>query len=442
MKTGLPDIITFNAYWPERVQLENAGMVLSLEALSKEHAPDLYVPQSMVEWFRNQKDNNWYAYANYYYGNDNVAENNGFFEAHNANFARKDILERLSMTLDDMRTKEGFLSALRAVRDQKVQYNGIDMIPYIGLFQDRVDRYVALQMGASEEDAQGNFQSIYTTPQYEEAILMFNQMYNEGLLTDESFTAKKDDIGKRVASGQLFAATTWTNVSSYRGPLYHADNAAQMLYAGVIQGENAQQVAIPAHNDGGWTGTLITKNTKHPDRAIQLFSWLSQKEMQLEGIWGPNYVVNAEGKIDTNPEIRALSQDNPAEYAAKYSQPDWLRDWTLYQGKAVPEPAPWDDGRTSDDKIIIYDDKPFSAINPEGGTELASIQAKIEQYKLTELVNVIKAKTREASREALKNMLEEMNKLGLGELTEYQNTRFQENKTKLGLTFANPLNAK
>ncbi|MEG1687219.1 MAG: hypothetical protein RR276_04990, partial [Angelakisella sp.] len=82
---------------------------------------------------------------------------------------------------------------------------------------DRADEQMAEQFGASMETKEGKYQSIYRAPEYLEGLQFFNQLYREGLMTDESFTAKKDQVEQKVASGQLFATTRWTNVSSVRG---------------------------------------------------------------------------------------------------------------------------------------------------------------------------------------------------------------------------------
>ena len=42
-------------------------------------------------------------------------------------------------------------------------YYGQTVVPYMVLFSDIADIQIAQQLGASEEDAQGNFQSLYTS---------------------------------------------------------------------------------------------------------------------------------------------------------------------------------------------------------------------------------------------------------------------------------------
>ena len=109
IKTGkLPDIITLDANSTQRKLLEDNKMVQPLGPLMEEYAPDLLVPQSMIDWYT-AKDGNWYSIASYYYGDDNIADNQGYYETHNQNYVREDILSQIDMTIDDLQTKEGVL---------------------------------------------------------------------------------------------------------------------------------------------------------------------------------------------------------------------------------------------------------------------------------------------------------------------------------------------
>ena len=445
IQTGkLPDIITLDANSTQRKLLEDQGMVQPLNTLRDQYAPDLVVPQSMIDWYT-AKDGNWYSIASYYYGNDNIKEHNGFFETHNQNYVRDDILKQIGMTYDDLRTKEGFLNALRAVKEQNIQYNGQPVVPYMVLFADKADIQVAQQLGAAQEDKDGNFQSFYTTPQYREAMLLFNQMYREGLLTDASFTVDKSQLEQEVAAGRVFASTAKTNVSNARNSLYAADNNAKMLYAGQFTGDTNDKIMVPANNNMGWTATLINKNAKNADRIIRMFAYLNTKEAVLDNEWGTDaWTLDDNGCIVRDPEVMALSESNPTEYAAKYAgDMGWTSDYTYVQGTAPQNGGVWTEDvylQTHDDRIVIYDDKSFADVAPEAGSDEAAIMARVNEYKQQALGRIITAPSAEKCEAELDAALAEMDKLGLGQLIQYQNELFQQNKQKLGLTFAYPGN--
>ncbi|QTH43151.1 hypothetical protein J4772_01355 [Cohnella sp. LGH] len=440
---SLPDVVTFDANTSQRTLLENSGKLLPMNKLINDYAPDFVVPKSMIDWYT-APDGNWYAFTNFYYGDDNVAANKGFYETHNQNFARKDILDQIGMKADDMRTKEGFIKALRTVKEQGVTYAGQKMLPYAVLMNDKADEQMALQFGASMETKDGKYQSIYRAPEYLEALEFYNQLYNEGLLTDESFTMKKDQMEQKVASGELFATTRWTNVSISRGTLYGTDPNAQFLYAGLMRGDNHDRVAVLGQNNAGWAATMITKNAKQPDRIIQLLSFMSQNEFTLNHEWGIGAYQLADGHVVQDEAMAKIKQEQPAEWAAKYvSDLSWMMDYSVIQG-TFPEPKTVFDldtvARTRDAQVEIYDDKPFAATAPIGGSEEAAIQSRVQEYVKQALGRIVTAGSTEECEKQYNAMMTELDNLGLQKLETYQDTKFQENKQKLGLTFAHPFN--
>lgn len=440
---SLPDVVTFDANTSQRTLLENSGKLLPLNKLVQDYAPDFVVPKSMIDWYT-APDGNWYAYTNFYYGDDNVAANKGFYETHNQNFARKDILDQIGMKADDMRTKEGFIKALRAVKEKGITYAGQKVIPYAALMNEKADEQMALQFGASMETKEGKYQSIYRTPEYLEALKFFNQLYNEGLLTDESFTMKKDQIEQKVASGELFATTRWTNVSVARGTLLGTDPNAQMLYAGLMKGDNHDRVAVLGQNNAGWAATMITNKAAHPDRIIQLLAFMSQNEFTLNHEWGVGAYKMEDGHVLQDEAMLRIKQEQPAEWAAKYgSDISWMMDYSVVQG-TFPKPKTVFDfdtvARTRDDKVEIYDDKAFAATAPIGGSEEAAIQSRVQEYVKQAIGRVVTADSPEECEKQYNAMMTELDNLGLQKLETYQDTKFQENKKKLGLTFAHPFN--
>lgn len=440
----LPDVFTLDANSTQRKLLESNGMAQPLDTLKEQYAPDLVVPQSMIDWYT-ADDGHWYSIASFYYGEDNVEYNNGYFETHVQNYVRDDILKEIGMTYDDLRTKEGFLNALRAVKEKNIQYNGQTVVPYMLLFTELGAEHVAYQLGASEEDADGNYQSIYTTPQFREAMLLFNQMYHEGLLTDASFTMDLTQLQQEVAAGRVFATTTKTNASIPRDSLYAADNNAKMLYAGQFTGDTNDQVMVPAKTNMGWTATLINKNAAHPDRIIRMFAYLNTKEAALDNEYGVGgWTLGEDGLVIRDPEIAALRESNPTEFTAKYAgDMGWTSDYTIIQGTLSLDDSVWAQdvyNQTHDDNIIIYDDKCFGDVAPEAGSDEAAIQARIKEYRTQALGRIITAPTPEQCEAELDAALAEMESLGLSKLVAYQNELFQKNKAKLGLEFAFPGN--
>lgn len=446
IQTGkLPDVITLEASSTQRKLLEDQGLVQPLGKLRDEYAPDFAVPQSMIDWYT-APDGNWYSVASFYYGDDNIKDNKGYYETHNQNFVREDLLNEIGMTKDDLRTKEGFLNALRAVKEKNLQYNGQQVVPYMGLFTDsRGDFFMAQQLGASLEDKNGNFQSYYTTPEYREAMLMLNQMYREGLMTDESLTVNQDQLEKALAAGRVFATTGRSWATNARSSLHLADNNARIAYAGQFTGDTNKEVLVPAVASGGWTATMINKDAEDPDRIIRLFAYLSSKEAVMDNLWGTDcWTMDADGIVTQNADIIELEQSDPVAAAKFKGDFPWIGDHTLVQGstgRAEGTPFADDDYLMShDDRITVYDGKCFANVVPDAGSEESTIETRVEEYMKQAIGRIITASSAEECEAELDSALTEIEQLGLSKLVEYQNTQFQQNKQRLGLKFAFPGN--
>jgi len=441
MTNDLPDIVTFDAIATQRTQLENSGMVYDLEELANKYAPDLNIPQSQKDWYRN-KDGKWYSAISYFYASERVNDEfGGFFVTHNNNYVRVDLLEKLGLTMDDLKTKDGLFNALKAVKDQKLQYNGLDVIPITGVYA----LHMAQQLGMQLEDENGNLLSAYHQPEYLEALLFYNKMYREGLITSDEFTQDITMRDQKVASGQVFFAQGWITVKQPRQALFSADSNAKMLYAGhLIGGDNGKTPYLESVNSQGWTTTMITKNAKHPERIITLFAYLTQESVTLDEEYGYGCYDIVDGKVVRKPEaIEEYNKDYNAAYNKYNMNLQFMVDYTINQKyenvDAVTSEMERDRIAMERDKSFnIYDNKCFSDVKPEAGTDLAGIDAQVTDYWRSAEPKMIMASSAEECERLYREALDQIEALGYSQLMEYQNQRFQENKAKLGIKFAWP----
>ncbi len=440
----LPDIISVHSEAAQIALLEDNYMVLSLENLAEMYAPDFIYPESQTEWNAGS-DGEWYRYADFYQAYDNIAEGM-ILPTHNQNSARKDILEDIGMTYDDLKTKDGFLAALRAVKEAAPEYNGKVVTPWLGV-ADGADIFFAEQFGASSETPEGKYQSIFRAEEYLESILFLNTMYREGLTTDECLTMKDEQVEEEVAAGHVFATTKKGIRERSREALYANDNEAQMLYAGVMGTEEGVTPSIMSGTTGGYAMTLINKNAINPMRCIQLFAYLSQPETGLDDFYGVGAYEVIDGKVHVTEEALAMQAENMEEFKATYKGNfPWVYDHTAVVGNTT---AYTDTVFGRDDEIsathndfTVYDGKAFHKVIPPTGTAEASTYVKIMEFKEQALGRMVTAASEEACIAEYNSMIEQLDALGLAELETYQDGLFQENKEKLGLEFANPSNIK
>lgn len=445
IQTGnMPDVITTYSSSSQRKMLEENNMLYPMNELVEKYAPDMFYPETEKEWYT-ASDGNWYALNSYYYGEDNVKDNNGFYETMNQNFVRKDICDQIGVDYNDLRTKEKFLDALRKVKEQKVTYQGLEVIPYMVTQARHAVQQLAEQFGAVQEDAEGNYVPVYRTKEYVEALQFLNTLYQEGLLTDLSMTSNQQAVREKIAAGQVFATTEWTNVST-RDTLTAADPNALMLYAGAMSGDGGATPMLSAGTNAGWSATFVNKTCNRPDRVAQFLSFLRSEEAIYNGMYGVGGWELVDGRIVRDPEYVSFEISQPSEYEAKYEGNMWIVDYTFIQGTFPLDDSEYGkdiDKRTHDDQIIIFDDKCFSEVSPQGGTDLAATSSKVGSAldkAYTDIVTTCKSPEEVAAKH--EESLKQLDTLGVADLEAYQNEQFQANKKRLGLEFAHPANQK
>lgn len=440
----LPDIITFDVVASQRVQMEDAGMVRNLDGLVTKYAPNINIPQSEKNWYRN-KNGHWYSAISYFYAPEHCnKEFGGFLMTHNSNWVRKDLLSQTGYTLDDLKTKEGFFKVLKAVKDKKLQYKGFDVIPITGVYTPgQGTLFMAQQFGMQLENKSGDLLTSYKQPEYLEAIEYYNRMYRNGFFGSDEFTNDVNVRDQNVASGRVFAAQGWITVKSPRQSLYSSDPSALIEYAGIINGgDSGKPPYVSSINSGGWTTTMISSKSKHADRIITLFDYLSQDRTILDEEFGIGCYDITNGMVVRKPEKEKEYADNYRVAYNKYNMNlGYLVDYTInqkYENLNIDNALEKERIKFERSGVNIYDDKCFSDVEPIAGTDEAALAAQIKSYWDSVEPTMIMAPSKDECDAIYHTALSKIDNMGMKKLEAYRNKRFQENKKKLGLKYAWP----
>lgn len=442
---SLPDIVTCRVRSAERLNMENNGLLAPLNELRDQYAPDFKPVPSMEEWYKN-KDGNWYVFASYYFDLDNVKERNGILPSHIMNFARFDIMNQLGITAEDMQTKDGFVDALKKVKEANLDYNGTPIIPFMGNDVDAL----AEQFGLDREDENGDYLEPIKQKEYLEALLFLNRLYREGLMTEEVFTSDRNLVDQIVSSGQLFAGMPAYYVGK-RGALWTIDKEALMGGIGLLKGDEGKtDYTLTPLPTGGWTATAISNNCKHKDRAIQLFSYMSQPDASLSfngGAGWQGYEIKDHKMVIKDERKEELKKD-PDGFALKYQGTgmDFFADQVY--SSSYPS-TDTDEFKEDTDKYYrewqenhLFDDKIFSDVQPDPGTDMAILAKKIEDYYAPVKSQIILASSEEEAIQLYEQAIAEMDAIGFEELIKFKNEKFHQNKERFGLKYAWPKNQK
>lgn len=448
----LPDILVMPA-WNTRSQrslLESNDKVWDLNELIQKYAPNFNPPKSMVNWYKNP-NGKWYAMVNYFAAPENMKEGN-YNSSHIINYARKDLMNQLGLKPTDFETQDGYVNALKKVKDANLTYNGLKVATW---YSGPSDIYGAAldfaeQFGRAFEDKQGNLVDERMNPKLLEAILFLNRLYREGVLPNDQFTLKSDQISNKIKTGSLFSFTRTGNNGSNMQALFAADNKAEFIPLKPIKGSDGAPTHLMSTSSTGWTVSLINKSAKHPERIIRFFDYLySNEEVQLNIVYGPKdkgwTMVNGHVK-KTDEFLAEFAKDANAANLKYGTNPkfDWMLDYLVIQRH---EPLPTNsmdqshlDYQLNVMKSITFNGTAFSDLNPDAGTDEAAIFQKADLYYRDQVVKMILAKSADEAKKLYDDTVNKMNEMGWSKVYKAMNKKFQENKAKLGLKYAWPGN--
>lgn len=434
----LPDIITVANQAPQRKMLEKSGMLAPLDELIKEYAPSYDIPQSMQDWFRNE-DGHFYGYVNFFSPGEKMQEGDAF-STHTAMYARTDIMEQLGIKQEDFSTKEGTIAALKKVKEANLEYNGFKVIPAYFTQSD-----IAQFFGAGKvEDEDGNL--IKRSEATLEAIKFLNELHREGLLPEDSVTLTENQITEKVSAGAVFAFTGHRVMTGSRA-LTESDPNALLTHIGPIKGDNfSGDWHILPNSLSGWTMTSINANSKHKEKLIKAFEFLSTDEMSINAKYGPKGVTwefDKDGNVQYLTEVKKEVDEDFAKAQLKYGMNtfEWFMTW-LPIARTMPEPtSPYEkyvkEGATYFDQFS-YNALAYEATRISGGTAESSIKVKVDDFTGKAVAEMILAKSEAEVDKRYEKMIKDQEKLGFDKLYEYQNKEFKKAKERLGIKYIWP----
>jgi putative aldouronate transport system substrate-binding protein len=442
---SLPDIITYDAISSQRLSMEDNGMLYPLDDLMTQYGVTIQAPQGMKDWYRNEKDGKWYAWVSFFYDKDDTKARGGSLVTHNFNFAREDIMQQYGIDEKSLGTKDGFIAALEKVKSSGVTYKSQKVIPWFGSGVDQL----AEQFGRDREDKNGNLLNSQRQPEYLEALLFLNEIYRRGLTTDEIFTSGGDPARVRqlVGTGQVFASVGLAFVQTGQRDLLNGDDVL-LKSIGYMKGSAGKEPVLTPSSTAGWTGTMVSRKAKNPQRVAELLAFLTRPELSRAESYGGLYgydIVNGEAVM--KPERIAERAADPAAYENKYLSAflSFITDF-IYVQQIEP--------KTTTNRVDIafnffyrgdysdryYDDKIFSDVNPEGGSDLAGTAAQVSEYWEQQFPRIVMAGSAQEANTLYQGAIAQMDRMGMAQLDAYKNQRFQINKKRMGVQFAWPRN--
>lgn len=343
----LPDLVTLGWWEPQLNEIISGGMAYALNQLADQYVPYFWdvAREELLSWYT-ASDGNVYCYPNSAYspgdyeGEIPIASNQTFL-------VRKDIYEALGCP--DMTTPEGFAGAVREAARRFPTVDGQPLIP-IGAHEftergcDSFDKFLQNFLAIPYE-MDGQAYDRNTDPEYKRWLLMFRQLGEEGLLSNDIFIDKRAQMEEKIADGRYFCMLYQRTDMAEQQRVLAAKNPDH-VYIAVDGPRNAagDPHTLPGSGINGWTVTLISKNCADPEGAIRLMSFLMSEEGQkliMLGIEGEHYTME-NGRAVLTPETRKLMTEDYPAYVRQIGANDsyWMLQDNLMQVQWKPLDEP------------------------------------------------------------------------------------------------------
>lgn len=432
----LPDMITIG-WWENQVdEMIDGGMVYALNELADKYDPYFWevADPEVVSWYT-REDGNIYCYPNSsfspsdYEKYDNIPSNQTFL-------VRRDIYEALGRP--DMTTPEGFMDAVKRAAEQFPEVDGYPLIP-IGAHEFNSAGCVSFDQDlqnflAVPYEKDGKYYDRYTDPEYISWLKVFRKLGTEGYLKEDIFIDQRTQMAEKLTRGQYFCMLYQrTDIADYHTELYA--RYPERVYIAVDGPRNSlgDPPMLPGVGINGWTVTLISKNCKNPDRAIQLISYLMSEEGQkliYLGIEGVTYDMK-DGHPVVKEEIRELLNSDRKTYNAIYGADD---TYWMFQDNAVQlkwrQPLSMPNGQL-EEWTYPYSYYPQYEISFQRNTKAGDADVNIKKLWSRTLPKLLLAPTEEEFDQIMAEFVKEREKMGFALVMEESTRQMQETKEKL-----------
>ncbi|QUI24637.1 extracellular solute-binding protein [Vallitalea pronyensis] len=438
----LPDIVTLGWWEPQVNTMIEGGLVHALDTLAEAYDPYFFkvADPAKLGWYA-KEDGHTYGYPNASYTPSDYEKYDTIYS--NETFlVRKDMYEAIGSP--DMSTPEGFLQALRDVKEMFPVINNQPIIPF-GLqeFTDignaSIDKMLPNFLAIPKEKDGKVYEKHDRAfdPDMVTWLKTFRQAYSEGLLMDDVFIDKRIQMEEKIAQGRYFCM------------LYQGQDALAPIKSLYDENPEQQYIAIhgPKNSKGddptlgatgvaGWTLTFISKNCKNPERAIQFMSYLMSEEGQHDTYLGaPSNYHTVDGKDTFKPEVLELMNTDRAAFDQQYGGENtfWMfMDLAIQSQWNPPLTEPIKQFKEWTSPYVTWMGQ-FDDIYPPSDSDIGADYLKIDNKWGQVLPQLLMAKSDDELDKQLEAFLSYRDENNFKEIVTYQQEKVDTNKEKLGI---------
>ncbi|PWW38690.1 MULTISPECIES: extracellular solute-binding protein [Paenibacillus] len=434
---SLPDLITIGSWESAVNKLRESNLIYPLEELAKQYDPYFYkvAGDGALQWYR-QEDGHTYVIPNDAYSPEQMRAT-GLTGANQTFLVRKDLYE--SMGKPDLSTPKGFLNALQLLKNQYPVYKGQLISPFWAQGNASYGMTEYLQnLLAIPHEQNGKVYDRMTDPNYIQWLKTFRTAYEQGLINVDFLVDSSAQVQEKTNYAQYFMMIReWTDIADLNSKLAVRTNQSSYYIAvdGPRNSRGESAKLFPGSMDG-WMVTMISKSTKHPERAIRFLTYLASEEGQRDVFLGKEgetwAMVN--GKPQLKAEMVQLLDTDRERLEKEYGIMDtyWMLRNPAFVNQWRPEKAPF--VKQMEDfanKQADMDSGIYKGIDPVGDSDIALSWSRISQNWEEVLPELITAKDEAAFDKIFENFLARRVNYGFNQVMEYRQTELEARKAKM-----------
>ncbi|WP_418969631.1 extracellular solute-binding protein [Alloscardovia omnicolens] len=430
----MPDIITtFDVN--SKIARTASQWALPLEQLGDKYDPYFKktVRKETMDWYR-MKDGNVYGYPSY--ANTKEDYESGMIPPRQAFVIRQDVLNAIGS--QDFTTPDGFRQGMQAIKDKFPDLVPFGFENYNNGSNGGLDVVMQDLLGVPILTSDKKFNNRNTDSEYVKWLETLRQVHQDGNISDDSFSDDSDTYKEKVASGK-YATMILASSVGQSTPLqaFKANNpGAEYVAVDAIRSTDGRKPTLSQGGMSGWSISYISKKTKNPAKAIQLFEYLLSDYGQMLtnfGIEGDTYVKNDDGTISWSDKAQKLRLEDPDKFVKDYRCGEFVlfgHDRYKALNKDTFVEALWQMQHWGQEYLTPQFE--IENTDPDTGTREARSLSAVKTNWGTTLVSLIRAN----SQKEFDNLLTEYQNFeksnGIDAINKLRNEKIAENMKKLG----------
>ncbi|GMK40929.1 ABC transporter substrate-binding protein [Paenibacillus sp. CCS19] len=447
----LPDILTLTDGVLMK-KLIQADKVWNLEEFLQKYNPSSPLlanfPQDMKKALI-ERDGGWYAYPSHidtpdarklYPPSSEFYSDGAKYRDNLAVMFNEQIMKDAGISLDELKTEDGVLAALKKVKDMNLKVNGTPVIPLQingKDYQNGTLRTLQNQFGAMPVDKDGNYRDMIFAPETKHALDFLFKSAKEGYFDPGQMTLDGPAVDAAINAGRVFCYIGGTASKTNSGIPWVSPGP-------ILSNQNTKPVYGRSLKAGtGWMQTFISKTASNPEKIAKWLDYMTSDEgimLNYYGFEGKQYtlenglvVLNEQGQKDQND----------------YSTTGVFAFWPFHNiawhdhATAAPTTKVGTDGlmamqvQTAAAKAsVLYDSSPLAMPNDfiPAGSKMANDKVQIATYLQAQISKIVLAKDAELKDKYYNEMIDKVKQMGQTEIDAKINEQFHKQEQAFGVT--------